>query len=570
MSTRARAILIGALAITIIALSWAAVVYWLFPQETGTVTLELMKPEQIALGQPFVLTASIANSGKKDVSNARLIVSLPTGIAVVGSSPDIRVAEVPLGALAAETSTRPTVRLIALNGAQTIKRIEARVMYSVGGDTSAQFEAKAGEDLMIGAPAVSLNFITPPKVVSGQNFEASVVIESNADAAFDQLGFQFTYAPIFQFREADPRPTTGNNSWDLGAFPRGTRRVIKVQGSAVGPEQSYFGFHGELTTTVAGRTYVLNAQEASLAISVSPLSIAVTAGPTPQFVATAGEPIPYSLRYQNNSAVTFENIIITATVSGEMLDFSRARSRGSLNSLTNTFTWNPANTTALARLAPGQSGVLELTMPVFAKYPIKRPSDKNYTAKIHVQIESPTVPEATGAAKTVSVTDLETKIGGRIDLGVRALYHETTTGIANAGPYPPQVNTPTEYTIHWRLTNYGTDLSNVRVAASILSNTRFVRAVTSTNGILPKFNPASGEVSWDLAQLGATKGFLDGPLEVIFQIENTPAINEMTGPVNILSETKLSAIDVFTGQTLRQDARILTTASPDDMINDRR
>lgn len=570
MSTRVRAILIGALAITLIAFTWAAVAYWLYPQETGTVTLQLMKPEQIALGQPFILTASVANSGKKDVSNAQLIVSLPTGIAVVGSSPDVRVAEVPLGILVAETSTRPTVRLIALNGAQTIKRLEARVLYSVGEDTSAQFEAKAGEDLMIGAPAVSLNFITPPKVVSGQNFEASVVIESNADTAFDQLGFQLTYAPIFQFREADPRPTTGNNAWNLGAFPRGTRRVIKVQGSAVGPEQSYFGLHGELTTIVAGRTYVLNVQEASLVVSVSPLSIAVTAGPTPQFVAIAGEAIPYSLRYQNNSAVTFENIIITATVSGEMLDFSRARSRGSLNSLTNTFTWNPANTPTLARLAPGQSGVLDLTMPVFAKYPIKRPSDKNYTAKIHAQIESPTVPEATGAARTVSVADLETKIGGRIELGAKAIYYETMPGVKNAGPYPPQVNTPTEYTVHWRLTNYGTDLSNVRVAASILSNTRFIRAVTSTNGILPKFNPASGEVSWELAQLGATKGLLDGPLEAVFQIENTPAVNETNGPISLLSDTMLSATDVFTGQILRQDAHPLTTGLPDDPGNVRR
>ncbi|HTY39636.1 MAG TPA: hypothetical protein VMC43_00905, partial [Candidatus Paceibacterota bacterium] len=275
--SKARAILFGALGITVISLGFAAWYLWLQPRDTGSVTLEISKPEQIALGQPFTITASIANSGKKPVSNVELIIALPDGIAAVGSTPDERVAQIPVGDLAAGTSTREDVKFIALKDPQTIKHIEAKATYAISGD-SAQFEAPAGEDIMIGDPALTLSFVTPSKIVSGQDFEMTVVIENTTEVGYDNLSLRLNYAPIFTFKDADPEPTNGSSTWAIVSIPAGTRREIKIRGSAIGPEESFFGFHGELTILVGGYKYLVNVQEANLAISLSPLSISVRAG----------------------------------------------------------------------------------------------------------------------------------------------------------------------------------------------------------------------------------------------------------------------------------------------------
>ncbi|HTY40220.1 MAG TPA: hypothetical protein VMC43_03990, partial [Candidatus Paceibacterota bacterium] len=283
--------------------------------------------------------------------------------------------------------------------------------------------------------------------------------------------------------------------------------------------------------------------------------------------APPGENLNYILTYRNNSNVTLENVVITAAVTSEMVDFTRARSHGYLNSLTNTFTWNQANTPALAQVTPGKSDDLDLALPIKKDYPIKRLGDKNYSVKLHVQIESPTVPENTGAAKTVSVTDNETKVAGRTDLNALGFYVEKSGFATNTGPYPPKVNTPTQYTVHWRLTNYSTDLSNVHVSAFLQNNTHFTGLVTSTINYVPKFNAASGEMSWDIPNLPAGKGLLGDPVEAIFQLENTPAVNDVGGLVEILGETKLTANDDFTGQSVLKTDQSLNTGLPDDVIS---
>jgi hypothetical protein len=160
---------------------------------------------------------------------------------------------------------------------------------------------------------------------------------------------------------------------------------------------------------------------------------------------------------------------------------------------------------------------------------------------------------------------MENKVAGLITVGAAGYFRDAPSGAVNTGPFPPRVNQPTKYTIHWVLKNYSTDVTNIHAAAFLQSNTRFVKVLKSSIGAQPKFNPSSGEITWDIASLPATKGVVGEAVEAIFQIENTPAVNQVSQNVPLVGITRVEAEDTFTGQKLTNTDGEITTQLPDDL-----
>ena len=538
--------------------------YFFWSRPVADITLEFSLVPPVLVGQPFKLEVGFTNGSERPVSNGRLAFALPPGISFLGKSQDLRILEIPVGDLGPGSLNKQTVDLVAVADPQSVKRIEAKLTYASASNGRAQIETRAGLDISIGQPAVNLAFKVPQKVFSGSGLEIEVTYENNSEYAFDKTNLKIEYPPIFQFQKSSIAPSKSNSSWTLGSLPRGGRGSFTIMGSVIGPEESAFRFLGTLTADFGGQQYVLNTQEVNLAISTAPVSVAIEVNRTRDYVARADGSLDYVITYRNNSATTLDNLTISAAFSGEMFDFAKAKSDGAFNSITNTFFWNTANTPALASLPPGGSGSVKVSVDTRAVFPIRRLSDKNYVLKVRAQIESPTVPEATGAVKTISVSSLETKVAGAVTIKSRGYFRDAASGILNVGPYPPVVNQPTQYTIHWIIANYSTDISGVRVSAFLQGNTKFTGKVKSTIGTSPKYDPTSGEVSWEIANLPATKGVLGGPVEAIFQIENVPAINEIGDEVTFMSETRIVANDNFTNLKLTGSAKEISSELPDD------
>jgi len=149
-----------------------------------------------------------------------------------------------------------------------------------------------------------------------------------------------------------------------------------------------------------------------------------------------------------------------------MFDFSTLDTDASYRSLDNTLVWNASNAPDLALIPAGGSGSVDFDIRVKNSYPIKRLNDKNFTLGILAEIESPTVPYFVAAKKTVNSLKLETKVTGQVKVDAKAYFRDATAGILNEGPFPPKVNRATNFTVHWLITNYGTDISGIEVKAA--------------------------------------------------------------------------------------------------------
>jgi hypothetical protein len=158
-------------------------------------------------------------------------------------------------------------------------------------------------------------------------------------------------------------------------------------------------------------------------------------------------------------------------------------------------------------------------------------------------------------------------VAGEITLAANGYYKEVSSSIANTGPYPPTVDQPTEYTIHWDIANYATDATSVTVSAYLQSGTTFTGAATSTglaSTSLPTYNAGTGLVTWTIPFIPATTGVISPSVSAIFQVRNTPAVNQVGQTVTLAGPSTLTATDVYTGAAVTVTAPAITTQLPND------
>lgn len=538
--------------------------YFFFRSEAPNIGLEISRPAETPIGVLFPVTIAFSNYSDKVLTDATLSLILPEGLSYAGEAEDQRVKEESMGDVGPGSIVKQEVNLVAVKDPHTLKRIQARVRYRTANGSKAQFEAQAFADVPVGSPAVELSFSLPEKTLAGERFSVALNYENTSGKDYPNLRIVIDYPPMFRLSDADPKPTQAANQWDLGTVKAGEKGVITLSGIAAGSEQSILNFSASLLASIRGERYTLTTETASTAIAPSAISLSVSVNNEKEYIAALDESLLYILRYRNNSNTALENLTLRAAFTGELYDFATVRTQASLNSLTNTFTWNAANTPSLAKLDPGEEGAVSLPIKVKKYFPIARLGDKNYTLGVRAQIESPTVPSGTAADRSIAIASIESKVKGAVKISAYGLFRDAASDILNKGPYPPRVNQPTQYSIHWQVTNYGTDVSGAAVKAPIKSGARFTGVVKSSIGAKPSYDATSGEVSWQIGDIPAGKGVTSPPLEAVFQIENTPSVNQVGQSVELLGETRLEAADVFTGASLSDIASSVTTDLPND------
>ncbi|HVM77288.1 MAG TPA: hypothetical protein VMU07_04005 [Candidatus Paceibacterota bacterium] len=544
----------------------AAAIVILKNKPTPQLALSFDAPTQALVGNPFILTVSYQNNSAQNITNAQLSVLLPDGLSFLGQSATQRVLETNIGDLAAGETTSTEFKVIATQNPNSVQHIQATMTYAAK-DATANYQTTGQTDIAIGPAALTFTFAGSQNVFSGQIFPITINYSNQSAQDVSDAQFVMQYPPAFHFVSSSLPLMAGsnNNMWDLGRITAGASSSLTVAGTISGPASALYPFSATMNGTFQGQTYPVATQSTNIAIAQAPLSLALSMNGTSSYISSAGDQLLYTLTYTNTSNVTFQSAIVTAKLTGSMFDFSHLQTDGSFSSITNTITWNAANDRDLAAIAPGASGQLKFSLGTRGSYPIRLVSDKNFILKVVGTISSPTVPSNTaGGNGTQSIVELDNKVAGDITIQSKGYYRDPE-GATASGPFPPKVNQATRYTIHWFLRNYATDVSSVTVSAYLQSGSTAVGDGTSTvPSSTVHYDPGTGLVTWTLPVVPATAGFLTKPLEATFQLENTPAVNQVGSEITLLGQTSLTGTDNFTGKTLSASDQAITSQLPDD------
>ena len=538
--------------------------YFMQPAQGLNVNLALTtNPATVFAGNPFTLSVALANDSSAALNRATISLVLPANVSSI-DSPNLRVVSQSLGNVDANGVSHETFNLIASGVPNTVAHFTANLTYTAA-ESSAQFQTQNSADVPIGQPAIGVNISAPANVFSGQNFPITVTYNNNTNQTIASASIAMQYPPAFIFSNASTSlKTNGSNSWSLGTLAPNASGAFTVNGNIVGPNGASYPIGALVSQTISGQTYSVVNPTANVTLSQSPLSFSISANNAQNYISSPGDTISYLLSFTNNASVAFQNVVINAKLVGAMFNFSTLQTGGSFNSVNNTVSWNGGNTPQLLSLAPGQSGSVSFHVRTQNGFPIRLLSDKNYALSVSATLASPTVPPGTEASTTISVTSITTKLGGNIVLNSEEFWHDATQGFSDTGPYPPKVNQATQYTIHWLLTNYATDADNVTISAYLQSGTTCTGISQAPASTTFSCDPSNGLVTWVIPVVAATTGVTGKPLQAIFQVQNTPAVNEVGQAVTLIGPASLTATDGFTGAAMSSGVTAMSTLMVSD------
>jgi hypothetical protein len=311
--------------------------------------------------------------------------------------------------------------------------------------------------------------------------------------------------------------------------------------------------------------YHIDLKDVNSVISPSPLSLLIILNDKQDYVTKLNDDLKYSIGYINNTDVPLRSAVVRAQIKGELFDLGSLDTKAILRKTDNTLIWNSSNTPELNYIAPRSAGFVSFSIKTGTNYPVRRLGDKDFVLSVKAEIESPTVPEFLNASRTYNVSKIETKVAGDLVLLTKAFFRDAEAGILNKGSLPLKVDQPIDLTVHWILKSFATDFNNIEVRAPLKEGVKFTGVAKSDFGNAPVLDEKTNEMVWNLDKLPANKGFVDDPVEVIFQIEATPSGSQIANYMPLLGETVMRATDSFSSVQKELRSYQITTALPDDV-----
>jgi len=557
-SLRQKKILIIASVVFLITVIFSSIgfYFWLTSFKKSRVDFNISGDTQAASGQRVTYQISYWNNTNQILQNAGLTVRYPQEAVTLGGKV---VQNIDLGNIGIGGGGKVEVSLAFVGPDKSIQKLQAVLNYKPQ-NTSSTFENEAIKEVAINGSALAVDFKTPETVLHGVRSVYVIHYKNNTEEIFKNVSIEASYPQNFNFVSSDQMPAKSNNVWNLGDLNPSEEGNITVLGILRNTESANF----ELAIGVRenDKFFKFSRSSAQINLTAPLLQVDISVNNQPNITVNPEDFLQFKISYKNNASIAISDVILKAKLDGLMYDFSSLETRGFYSGQDNTITWNAGNTAEFKNLEPSASGAVEFQINVKPRYVIRTFRDKNFLLQVLATMETPTVPPSL-AVKLLSVSsDLALKVNTRAELKTKGYYYDAV--IKNSGPLPPKVNQTTTYTIHWQVTNYSNDLDKVIVKTILPEGVSWLNKKAGAGAATLEYNDRTSELTWNIGKLSAGTGVLLDPYEVIFQVALTPSVKNINTFMPVISDSSLTAEDVFTGINIAASALMLRTDMPDD------
>lgn len=490
-------------------------------------------PENAVLGDVFPITVMFTNNSETILRDIKVSLTLPSGVIFSDGKNGVRKMR-EVGIMDMGEIHKEIFNVSVLDASSAEQTFRADVSY-LPATLNKSLTLSRNFVASVEKP-VTMTLNVPKETRAGEEFNWSVAYENMSDKDWTIL-----------LSLTAPKDFSGNFSQAPIVVKAREKGETSFTGIATLPDNSVFNLRVQMKGLLKNREYVIEDMSSDVTIKTSPLSLKIFLGAGSDGAAVrVGDKLRYRLVCSNLSDTAFKNVVIKTNFQGDMYDLSGIEANGLSSVKSGTVFWNYAIDPGLAVIGPGESREIEIGVPLKAAYQVRRVNDKNFTVKMTANVESSTGSSAGQSVRAMSVASLQSKLAGDFKIETRAYFRDADSGIINEGTLPLRVAAPTDFTVHWLLSSYATDMSGVEVKAALPIGVSLTGKQTVTIGEL-NFDPVKREVFWKIPKVLANTGIMDKPLEAVFQVRATP-IDEFIGSyVPLLRETRVSGTDDFTG-----------------------
>lgn len=548
----------------VIVLAVSAVVFVVLGERASVtkenIFLAVEAPKKITVGENVAFEVRFQNRNSIALESVDLIFEYPEGARpIIGESPRGPLRErITIGRVAPNEERREEFRAFLFGKEGDVLTAKATLEYRPQ-NSSARFGKDSVFSVAVERSPIGIAIAMPKDAIVGQQIEIVIDYVSTTESLLKDVFLDILYPSGFKFTSASPAPSKDNNLWRLGDIPSRADGSIAIIGTITGnpDELKYFdvriGLRNEETEIWSSYGQISK----SLMIRDTLLAVDVRPSEHNQIGIAPGQTINFSIVWRNNLPVSARNIIVEAVISGAAVDYTGVKSsQGSYDSARHKVVWTATQEPAFRFVSPGQTGVLELQVPVLAHLPIQLLEDKNFMVTVEAKMYTNTVPEGFAGVKTEGEDSAVVKVATQFGFVSRGLQRSGV--FQNTGPLPPRVGMETIYTVMWSLTSSTNDAEGVSVHASVPAYVEW-KNVIAPPGEHVVYDPDTREITWDAGFVVAGTGYTRPAREVSFQVGMTPGVSHVGRTPEILSSSKASGNDVFTGLSLQDDETNVTT-----------
>ncbi len=518
-------------------------------------------------GEDYPLLLEITNKNNSSLELADLVIEYPKSSedTLSQNSEHLRVSlgTIPAGGIKNDSET------IVLYGEQgSTREIKISLEYRVEG-SNAIFVKDKLYDVSISSTPINLSVDGPTEATSNQDINLGVKATLNSTKPVSQILLKVDYPIGFQFENATPAPSLGNNIWNLGDLAPGAERDITISGKMIdvfdGEQKVFRVWSGSQSPTDKSIIEtVFNSLEHIVMIQKPSIDaqLLVNGVLNTEYAIDTKTAIQGQIQWVNNLETKINNLKISAKISGNAFDRNTiSAGEGFYDSSQNTITWDKNSQSQFTEVNPGDSGSVSFSLSPLSLFSAAGGIISSPSVYIDISITGQQAQDS-GVTTELSNSDSKViKIISDVGLSNKALYY--SGAFANSGPIPPKVEQKTTYTIVWSLSNTANNISKVKVSSTLPPWMQFAGPFSPATEDLT-YNDSTKEIVWDVGGIPAGTGITEADRQVSFQVELTPSLSQVGTAPTITNDTTLTGHDDFANVDVRVNKASLDTRLQND------
>ncbi len=565
-------ILLGAFIFFVLALGFTFSKFFLGSNIVSGNNIDILVsgPVSIAGGEELPLDIQIINNNNVNLNNVALKVEYPVGTkSSVDQSQDYpRYSEL-LGDINIGKSQKRLVKSVLFGEENSQQVVKITVEYRTTG-SNAVFSKEKDFNVLISSSPVNVSVSGPTDINSNQLTDFSIDISSNSTSIVKNLILKAEYPFGFNLSSSNPKSISSDGSvFAIGDLAPGAKRTIRISGAIVGQdgEQRVIKFtvgiannndNTAVTTPLATYVSTISLKKSSIGLV---MTINQQAGDSTAI--DVGSKNSADISWQNNLTEQVYDMVIKIGLSGQILDKeSVSIVNGFYNSSNNSIIFDKGAQGGFSTVNPSDQGDLHFDFSTLYPYIGSPIPFGNSSIKMDISVTGNVV--GANGSKTQELLFSDTKTL-KLSSGLKLLSRgfRTVGPFENSGPFPPQVDNQTTYTITWTASDSFNNITGAKVSAFLPPNVTWT-GYTSPDSETITYDKGTGEVDWNIGEMKYGIGVNSPARTVSFQVAITPSITQVGQELNLLNEATISGTDVYSGARIGEVKSPVTTTITSD------
>ena len=521
-------------------------------------------PVSVSGGEEFSLNVEVKNNNNIDLQVVDLQVEFPDG---TRNTDDLsrelkRYSEI-LGSIDVGNSEERIIKAVLFGEENSQKEISINVEYRIPG-SNAVFNKQKIYSLLVNSSPVNIKIVGVDEVNSNQQEDFEVEIVSNSLTKINDLVLKIDYPFGFNIISSNPISNEKNNNiFVLGDLEPGGKRTIKIstiiqgQGGENRIIKFIVGTPQEGDNAIIKVPFSITSKEVAIKESFISLDFGLNGLLGDKISIRNGNNVESIIAWKNNLSEKIYNMSVKLKISGLALDKSSVEVEGGFyDSYTNTIIFDKQYNENFSIIKPADSGILKFNFNILPQVSKPQVSFSNSVIKIETVVTGSLIDEEATRSEVLFSNSKDIRVTSDINLLSRAF--RTVGPFENTGPIPPKVDNKTTYTITWTVTNSFNNLKDVKVTSFLSPNIGWIGNMDPENKKVV-FNSDTGEIIWDIGDMKMDTGDKNPAETVSFQVFIIPSASQIGKEVNLLEETIVSGVDVFSDEKIVNSKPLINT-----------